>query len=167
MELRKTSHLTSRAFTLIEIVVVIALIAVIGSLAVVPSLGTYKGTLFYTDRNLLITALQRARAEAVGNICYGGACTGGVKHGVYIDTDASNRVKNFVIFQDTYSAGDPENQVIPSEGATFHSGLQTTLFSQLSGDVAPANAGTITLSDSDGHTSDVTVGAEGQIFWTH
>src|SRR5262245_5773576 len=91
-----------RAFSLIEVLVVIALLAITGGLALMVSMETYRGTSFRTERNMVIALLQRARAQSVANYC-GGTCVGndGAAHGVYID-QVNHR---YVLYQGPNYAG--------------------------------------------------------------
>ena len=66
----------SKGFTLMEVLVVIALLGVIFSLSVFISLDTYRGSSFRNERDTLVGVLQEARSEAMNNICIGGTCTG-------------------------------------------------------------------------------------------
>ena len=168
MESRKTfipKHLipAKRAFTLIEVMVVIGLFFIVGGLGLLISMDSYRSSSFYADRNLLVATLQRARAEAIHNVCLG-TCTGinndGKAHGVHILSD------KYVIFQGTaYSSSDPLNAEFSANPGFVHGGLTDVLFTQLSG--TTTNTGDIVLSDKAGHVSTTTIGSEGQISWTH
>lgn len=150
-----------RGFTFFEILVTTGIFIVVGGLALLVSMETFRGSSFRSDRDLLVSALQHARAQAMNNICFG-TCIGndGQPHGVHIQSD------KYVIFQgNAYDSSDPNN-------AAFDSTITTTktpatldiLFSQLSGNSAPA---TVTLTDAAGHASAVSVSVEGQISWTN
>jgi len=132
----------------------------VGGLALFVSMETYRGSSFRSDRDLLVAALQHARAQAMNNICFGTGCADGEAHGVHIQSD------KYIVFQGSiYDSSDLNN-------AAFDSTITTTktpatlniLFSQLSGNSTPA---TITLTDVEGHTSAISVSAEGQISWTN
>jgi prepilin-type N-terminal cleavage/methylation domain-containing protein len=154
-------------FTLIELLVVIGLLSVIGSFTVFLGLDAYRGNSFHGERDLLLTALYRARAESINNICVGpasgtGACTDGVAHGVHI-TD-----EQFIIFQgNSYNATDPYNEVIQRQSFNVDITPPThdPVFAQLSAQVA--QPGDIIFSDDGTRTSTITVGSEGQITWTN
>jgi len=144
-------------FSLIEILIVMALVGLVGGFALFVSMETFRGSSFHADRDLLIAALQRARAESMNNTCLG-SCSDGLAHGVHIQSD------KYVVFQgNTYNAADPLNQSYESSPATTKTGATDILFAQLSGASA---GGTITLTGSS-RTSVVTVGTEGQISWTN
>ncbi len=166
MASRKTSTRNAhpracRGFTFFEVLIVIGLLTIVGSLGLLVSMDSYRSSGFYADRNLLVAALQRARAEAINNICLG-ACTDvndGKAHGVHIQSES------YVIFQGTsYSAGDPVNAVFPAHTTLTESSLSDVVFSPLT--ATTSTTGDITLSDNAGHTSTITIGSEGQITWT-
>lgn len=149
-----------RGFTFFEILVTMGIFIMVGGFALFVSMETYRGASFRSDRDLLVSALQRARAQAMNNTCFGAGCADGEAHGVHIQSD------KYVIFQgNAYDSSDPNN-------AAFDSTITTTktpatldiLFSQLSGNSAPA---TVTLTDAAGHASAVSVSVEGQISWTN
>jgi hypothetical protein len=135
-------------------------IAIIGGFTLIVSLDSYRSYSFRSDRDLLVTALLHARSLAVGNVCSGAACTEGKPHGVSIQPN------QFVIFQGaTYATRDvAEDAVIQANPAITHSGLPEVVFTELSAN--PNVTGSITLTDPVGNSSVVTIGAEGQIFWT-
>jgi len=151
----------SAGFTLMEILVVMALLAAVGSFALFVSADSYRGETFRSDRAALIAALQHARAMAMHGVCAGDACTEGAPHGVAIEPD------RYVLFQGSkYAARDSrEDLVIPADPAVSHEGLSEVVFADASGDAQ--EAGDITLTDTAGHASVITIGLEGQIVWTH
>lgn len=149
-------------FTLIELLVVIGLLSIIGGLALILSMDSYRGYNFRSERDLLVVALYRARAEAINNMCFeapGYPCTDGEPHGVHIEPNA------FVVFQgSSYSASHPLNEVIPRQAAAVDVVGSDVIFSQLSANVGALT--TFTLTEGL-HTSSVVVGTEGQISWTN
>jgi Tfp pilus assembly protein FimT len=149
----------SSGFTLLEILIVIAMSMLVGGFALFVSMETFRGSTFHSDRNLLVATLQRARAQAVNNVCIG-VCTDGKPHGVHIQSDT------YVLFQgSSYSASDPLNAVFESSVTTIKTPATLDIvFSQLSG---ATSAATVTLSDAAGRSSVITINAEGQITWTN
>ena len=141
---------------MIEILVVFALIAIVGAFALFVSMDTYRGSSFRSDRDLLISTLERARAQAMSNICAGSSCADGSAHGVHIESD------KYVLFQGTaYVASDPINAPFASTPFITKTGLTDVIFSQLTGN--PISGGTITLSDQAGHSSKITITSVGRI----
>lgn len=146
---------------MLEVLVVMGMFVLVGGFALFVSMETFRGSNFRSDRDLLVAVLQRARAQAMNNICFGTGCTDGKPHGVHIDSDA------YVIFQDNGSGYDPGD----SNNASFESTVTTikdpltldVVFEQLSG-----NSGSATIElKGGGHTSVISIGSEGQISWTN
>ena len=148
-----------RGFTFFEVLIVMGILVIVGGFALFVSMETYRGSNFRSDRNLLVATLQRARAEAMNNICTG-TCTDGEPHGVHVQSDA------YIIFQgSSYNANDSNNA--PFDSNTIVTKTPSSLdvvFSQLSGTTTPVM---ITLSDSAGHVSTTTISSGGQITWTN
>lgn len=140
---------------------VIGLIAILGSLGLAASMDSYRGYGFRNERDIIVGALQKARSQAMSNMCFGG-CTDGKPHGVSV------QAQQYTIFQGlTYASrnsGYDETVPAASNGMQLN-GLSEIVFSQLSGHVA--NPGTITISDQAGRASLVTINSEGQITWTN
>lgn len=154
----------SRAgFTLIEILIVLGILAILSGFGLVASLDAYRGYSFRNERNTMVSVLQKARSQAISNICLGSGCTDGKPHGVAFQAG------QYIIFQGSgYAARDQAvDQIVAVNYAlTFAPGsLPEVVFSQLSGDAAPA--GTITLTDEAGHSSVISINSEGQISWTN
>jgi Tfp pilus assembly protein FimT len=158
----------NRGVTLIEILVVMAMLIIIGGLSLFVSNETYRGNNFRTERDLFVSLLQHARAQAVNNVCVGNSCTDGQAHGVHIVVNASGHVQSFVNFQGTnYNATDTLNVVTDVAGhisqAISLSGARDFDFEQLSGDTTA----TSTILFDGVSTSTVTTQSEGQINWTN
>ena len=151
-------------FSLLEILMVIGLLAVVGVLGLFMSMDSFRGYAFRNERDTIISVLQKARSQAVSNVCLQGtvpACTDGQPHGVHF------LAGQYIIFQgNVYVSGNSLNQVIVSNNPNAAvAGMTDVVFSQLSGEAAPA--GNITVSDSFGHTSVISINSAGQITWTN
>jgi prepilin-type N-terminal cleavage/methylation domain-containing protein len=149
-------------FTMLEVLVVMGIFTLASGFALFVSSETYRGSNFRTDRDLLVTALQRARAQAVNNVCLEPcADNDGKPHGVHIESDT------YVLFQDNgsgYDAGDSQNAVFASNTTVAKSPTSLdVIFEQLSGESTSA---TMTLTGG-GKTSVITISEEGQISWTN
>lgn len=157
-----------KGFTLLEILITIGLLAIVASLGLFVSMESYHNSSFHNERDLFISALQHARAQAVNNVCIGLSCTEGQPHGVHIVTTAGT-VTHYIVFQGTtYNSVDPLNTVI-DVGKNISQNLQVTgmtdvYFDQLSASTTPT---TITLQNNLGESSVITIGNEGQISWTN
>lgn len=154
MKLRNTFILNftgKKGFTIIEVIIAIAIITILGSIGLWVSMDAYRGYSYRSERNNFISALEKARIASMVNI-------NEAKHGVHVDTIA----KTYTIFQgNIYNAADPLNQVITASGPVIFSGTTDVVFDQLSG---MTTAGTITISDGIRSTV-ISLNNEGQISW--
>jgi prepilin-type N-terminal cleavage/methylation domain-containing protein len=141
-------------FTLIELLIVMGLFVMILSLGLVIGFDSFRRDSLIAERNTLISALQKARSQAVNNI-------GDSAHGFYF-TGA-----NYVIFEGTSSVWRNESQdfFIPKNSSisVSASDLAGVVFSQLSGDATPTPY-EIIISDGISSSS-VSVNEEGRINW--
>ena len=153
---------TSRTsgFSLIELTVVVAMVAMLGVFGLYLSTQNYGGHSLHTTRQLVVATLQKARSDAMANMCEGDTCTGGLPHGVHISKES------LVLFQGAmYNPVDAYNTYIPldSPGITF-SGLHNVVFAQLNAQVV--EPGDVILTSASGGTSTISIGSEGQISWS-
>lgn len=161
MKLPNTFHPVSiRGFTLMEVIVTIALFSVLLSLGLVLSMDVYRATLFRSTRQVLVSSLTTARGRSLSNMYQ-------TTHGVcYL-------APNFIIFRGTtYGATSGFNETIPgnpavtltSTGDFFSCGSGTGIvFSQLTATIS--HTGTITVAEQ-GHSSEtITVNSLGTIIW--
>lgn len=150
-----------RGITMIEVLIVFALVATVGGFTLFVSMDTLHSSISRSDRDLIVSTLQRARSQAMNNVCVGSGCTEGKAHGVQIDT--AN--KKITLFQGSaYVSGDPANAVFELNSNTI-TGDSEIVFEQLSGNTAAQTNTTVT--DARGQTSVITVNPWGQILWTH
>jgi Tfp pilus assembly protein FimT len=149
-----------RGFTLLEVLITLCLVAFIGGFSLIVSMDVFRRSTFQQDRNLLVAALERARAQAQHNICLGTNCMDGEPHGVAL-------VRNtYVLFQGRdYANRDIEQDDRLENNASIHrTGNTEIVFSQLS---ATTSGGVITLSDEAGRMSVISIAQNGRISWTH
>jgi len=151
----------SRGFTLIEVVIVMAIVAILGGLALILNMDNYRGYIFSGERNTIVNVLQKARSQAINNICLGSGCTDGKPHGAHFEPG------KYIIFQGTaYDPLSTLNEIIKADSSDIqiNPSAADVVFSQLSGEVSVA-PWTITISDSAGHNNTVSVNSEGRISW--
>ncbi|HUD03080.1 MAG TPA: type II secretion system protein [Candidatus Paceibacterota bacterium] len=150
---------TPKGFTLIEVLVVLGMFALVGACSLVIGMESYQSGSLIDDQASLVSALQKARSEAMSAVCVGSACTGGVPHGVHITA------KQLIIFQGAvYNPNDENNDYISLQDAALAvSGLSDVMFAEYSGDSSAP--GDVVMSDASGCIATTSIGAEGQILW--
>jgi prepilin-type N-terminal cleavage/methylation domain-containing protein len=155
------SRQAKAGFSLIELTIVLGLFAILGTVTLCMSMQSYGGYSFHATGQLLVAALQKARSDALHNVCIGGNCTGGLPHGVHISAN------QLVLFQGvTYNPNDDANVYVPLQNPTIAlGGLTDVVFAQLTADVGAP--GVIAVTDTEGRSAIVTVGSEGQISWSN
>src|SRR5271154_5232788 len=100
----------SSGFTLLEILVVMGILTVVAGFGLALSLDGYRDYLFRDERDTVIGALQKARSQAINNVCLGSGCSDGVPHGVFLQNS------QYTIFQGASYAGrnGSVDQILPS-----------------------------------------------------
>lgn len=152
-----------RGFTLIEILIVIAILTILIASATTVDFGDFRKSSFNDTRNLILLSLQKSRSNAMNTICTGTSCTTGSAHGIRIETT------RYIIFQgSTYNSIDPTNEIVYLPENTRLRGMTEIIFEKLTGNTRTTPAGTqdLVLYDSSSHISTTTIGNEGQISWT-
>lgn len=153
-------HASTRGFTLMEVIVTIALMSVLLGLGLILSMDVYRGTIYRSTRQVLISSLSTARGKSLSNLFQS-------PHGVcYLAPD-------FVIFRGTtYVANSTLNETVPgnpavtlsSAGSFFNcAGGTGIVFSQLA--ATTSNTGIITVSESGHADETVSVNSLGTIIW--
>jgi len=142
----------NRGFTLIEILVVIGIFAIIFSFSLFVSFDFYRSYALRTEKNAIISILQKARSQSLNNIDQ-------AKHGVHFSANPLQ----YVIFEgNAYNPIDTNNVIVnPSYGVSVAGTPFDVQFEQLSGASADK---TITVSDGI-KSYDVTINSEGRISW--
>lgn len=162
MGLRKISTTSlASGFTLIEVVVVLGLFVSILAMTAFIGVQSYRRYAFYTQRSLAVSALQKARSQALDNLCLGSNCTGGQPHGVHFTADGRCE-----IFQGlSFDPADPGNETVcEDESVAFEPA--DVVFLPLSAESA-AGPISFSLADTLGHSALITVGSFGQILWAN
>ena len=143
-----------RGFTLIEIVVVIALFTIITSLGLIMGLDAFRNTLHRSEVATVVSLLEKARSRAVNNI---DQATWGV---CYL-------APNYLILKDS-AACDPAvatdkveaNKAVATASDFTHT-FPVVVFSQLSGTTTPENFDVKEAA----RISTVSINHEGTIIW--
>ncbi len=150
-------------FTLIELLVVMGLLTFVGGFSLIVSMDSFRGQTFRSERDTTLSVLQKARSQAINNMCFGAGCQNGKAHGVHIQNN------QYTIFQGaTYATRDIllDEVIVPRSKAIALSGITDVVFAELSGSatVLPAGALSIILTDTTGKdSSSVTINTEGRL----
>jgi prepilin-type N-terminal cleavage/methylation domain-containing protein len=147
------SHTVSlgRGFTLIEVLIVIALLALAAGATLIIGTDSIGRATASRERDMVASLLHTARAEALANVDE-------KKHGVHVGSDS------YVLFSgNSYSAGASDNREFPKEGAVTVSGPSDIIFDALSAKVG-TGVGTLLFTDSAASAS-VSINAVGRIDW--
>ena len=137
-------------FTLIEILVTLAIVGVVATFATIMSMDTFAGHNARAERDLVVSLLERARSQAMNNINQS-------PHGLHIDGGSYN------LFQGTdwkHRATDFDAD-FPGASAVQATGSDV-VFNQLSG--SPLATDTIIISGENRQFT-ISINSEGQINW--
>lgn len=145
---------SQKGFTLIEIIIVVAIFIVIASFGMTVDWQAFRTDTFHAEESTIIAILQKARSRAMGNFFESA-------HGVcYIEP-------NYVIFRTKEGScedGETTNELF-SANIEIASNLSTTfpviIFDQLSGNTT---GDTIHITDGV-KSADVAINNEGTINW--
>ncbi len=141
---------STAGFTLVEVLVVMAIISGLFVAGTFVSFDVYRGDLLKSERAMLVSVLQKARSRAMNNI-------DASPHGVYIDSNF------YIIFRGVSSTTAPStNERIPRNSGVVISGINNVVFTQLSGE--PLTVGDIVLTYGI-RTATVSVRNGGLIDW--
>lgn len=150
-----------RGFMLIEMVIILTLLSFVLSLGIYFNMDNFRSYSYHSDRDLLISLLQRARSQAQNGLCHTPACNTADSYGIYIQSDT------FTLFEgDTFNSSIPaDNQIFEANPSITHAGLQEIVFEKNSGNAL--SPGMVSLIDATGRISTITIRSEGQISWTN
>jgi len=160
------SHSTSRqnnGFTLIEILISLGILSLIVALGLFISFDFYRNYSFRSERNTIVSILQKARSQSMDNINQ-------VRHGVYFADPLE-----YIVFECDFNtpqcvshdhADTSKDLVIkPAYGSTVSGIPMNVVFDQLSGNcVTCSGTQTVTVNDQ-GQAKNITISNEGRIDW--
>ncbi len=141
-----------RGFTLIEILVVIAIVTMLMALGLFMSLDSYRSSLSRSDRDQVVSLLQKARSRSMANINQAswGVC--------YISP-------NYILFRGSAcTAGASTNEAIGASNGVSVTGLadvSPVVFTQLSGTTTSATV----VVTQQGKSATININDEGTISW--
>ena len=125
-----SSH--TQGFTLVEMILVIALIGTLGSLTAFQDIGAYKRILARTDADRINGAFVKARSDAMQGVCASGSCDAPPWHGVMVSGHQA------ILFEGPSFLGRSlgADESFPLEDADISSGSQETIFAPITGESA-------------------------------
>jgi len=139
----------SRAFTLMEILIVISIVSIIAASGSALGTGLYRGSILEKENDFLISVLIEARSRALANLEQ-------KPHGIYIDDS------NFIIYSGEFDVESNSNELFGRNQSIGVTPQPVNIsFSQLSGD---SNwQGSIILNDGE-RTRKIIINSEGAFF---
>ena len=170
------SNVSEKGFTLIEVLIAMAILVIILSLGLFISFDFYKSYAFRSEKNIVVSVLQKARSESLNNINQ-------TRHGVHFEASPSLK---YILFEcpaaspqcTYYNTGSSTDIIIDSSyGASIANPLPLpfdVIFGQLSGDCIPSSGATPFACDSlnqpitisyGARSYNITVNSEGRIDW--
>jgi len=142
--------MSEKGFTLVELLIVLALTSLVSGLSLVLSFGTHRGTVFWDDVELVTNQLYQARAAAIQN-------KDGQAHGVKIGT------KQLITFTGTdYQSNSASNISFSTDLSPVERPDLMIIFQPVSG--ATNTPTTFTLSNGL-NRSQITINEEGTIIY--
>lgn len=150
---------TQAGITMLEVLVVMCIFVLVTGFALLFSVDSFRGSTFQGDRDLFVSLLQRARAQAISNICSASTCTDGKPHGVAIVGNT------YVLFEgSSFATRTAEaDSVFGASQSVTHAGDTEVVFGQLTGTTTAQKK---FMHTSARHVSTTTVESNGRIFWT-
>lgn len=138
-------------FTLVEIVIVMAILAVVLGFGYFVGFDFYKNYALHSEKDLLVSILRKARSQALNNV-------GAAPHGVYIGSDS------YIIFYgSSFAARNSQyDEDIRKAPGISSSGLDEVVFQQLS--AFSTASGAIALSNNR-NSFFIDINYEGRINW--
>jgi prepilin-type N-terminal cleavage/methylation domain-containing protein len=167
----------NRGFTLIEIIVAVAILTIILAFGVSINFNAYTRGIFQSEESKVVSSLERMRSQALNNVCIGSTCTDGKKHGLCYDSGS----KKYIMFQgNTYTTRDSSVDISMDANSNITiSAIPNILlcstgsgivFNQLTGKLFPllspaTNEVDINVDDGTGLPKHIKINNEGRINW--
>jgi prepilin-type N-terminal cleavage/methylation domain-containing protein len=149
MKSQKTCNIKN-GFSLIEVILVVAIVAFIASMGALFSTGAITRSYTISERDLLVALLTQTRAKALANVHESA-------HSLHIATSS------YVLYEGTtFSESNPTNKLVPKMSEATLTGLSTVTFLPLTADVA--GGGVISVIGGT-QSYDVEVNSAGRINW--
>lgn len=143
---------TKQGFTLIEILVVVAIMVMIIGMGFSINFDFYKTYALSSERDIVIGVLMKARNKAANNFNQSA-------HGVFVNQNG------YTMFQGPsyVSRNTSYDELIKRNNSVAVSGIQEIIFEQLTGSLT-SSAGDVTL-DNGAKSVNISLNSEGRINW--
>ena len=141
-----------KGFSLIELLIVVAIIVVISGLGLFVSLDFYKTYALNSERDIVVGILMKARNKAANNFNQSA-------HGVFVDSTG------YMVFQgSSYASRNTSyDELIKRNNSVTASGLSEIVFEQLTGGLTTSE-GDVTLNNNV-KSINISLNNEGRINW--
>ncbi len=146
------SSKSGAGFTLFEVLIVLGLFVILAALGLFLSMDLYRGNSLNTEKNMIISILQKARSRAVNNINEN-------QHGVRFESE------KYIVFELNDSGNNINLQEFPaSDSIKITDPVLPTeiIFDQLTGSKA---SGADIKIEGQGLERTITINNEGRISW--
>ena len=151
LQLKTYNKQLSRAFTILEMLVVFGIFAVIFAVTLPFTIETYRHHILSSETKNIVSVLRRAQGYSLTNSLESsfGVSLQGTQSVIFRGVNYANRIQSY-------------DEIYPISGTVTVTGPSEIIFEQVSG--RPNTSATITLV-SEAKTQTVTVNAQGVIDW--
>jgi prepilin-type N-terminal cleavage/methylation domain-containing protein len=149
-------------FTLIEMLVVLSLLMVCFSLGLFVSFSDERHTRFRSERQVVISALLKARSQAIADMCYRPDCERGGAHGVFFGEPGIYSIFEGTSFSMRFEDVDERIQARVDSSIE---GCLEVVFSPGSGEAVCPPGSSIHIVSRTGEDSEIIVDSSGRISW--
>jgi prepilin-type N-terminal cleavage/methylation domain-containing protein len=143
----------ARGFTLVEVLISIAILTLLAGLGLFVTVGAYQGSVSRSERDIVVSLLERARSRAMANV---GQSSWGL---CFI-------APNYILFKGECTSDSDREVTAAGVGVVVEGlGIEGVAFDQLSGS---SNGATITLKKFENESQRVetiTINHAGTISW--
>ncbi len=147
----KTSFASPQGFTLIELVIVMAIVSIILTWGLVVSLNAYRQAVLSGERDKIVSILKKARSRALSNVHE-------LAHGVYIDATG------YTLFEgSSYASRNASlDEVFPKSPGLTLGGISEVVLSPLA--ATSTASGSVSIGNGTSNFN-IFINYEGRVAW--